>query len=101
MSKKALANLVHCKQELKCKECKYKSRCTMERDYNNIKQDLDRLERLEKVFSDLKSMFEIKIGIDMGNEYFIKIKQLDTIISELIPIEDIEIFKEWLENERY
>lgn len=63
-----------------------------------IKNDLDRLEKLEKVFSDLKSMFEINIGIDCGNEYFIEIKQLDSRISELIPQEDIKIFKEVLEN---
>ena len=54
---------------------------------------------LEKVFSDLKSMFEIKIGIDTGNEYFMEIKQLDDRIAELIPKEDIEIFKEVLRNE--
>lgn len=69
-------------------------------DYcNKIKQDLERLEKLEKVFSDLKSMFEINIGIDCGNEYFIEIKQSDSGISELIPQEDIKIFKEVLCDE--
>lgn len=66
----------------------------------SYKQDLDRLEKLEKVFSDLKSMFEINIGIDCGNEYFMEIKQLDSRISELIPQEDIEIFKEVLECQK-
>lgn len=62
---------------------------------NKILKDLDRLEKMEKVFSDLNSMFEIKMGIDLGNEYFIEIKKLDTRIAELIiPQEDIEIFKE-------
>ena len=68
-------------------------------DYcNEISQDLERLEKLEKIFSDLKSMFEIKIGIDIGNEYFMEIKQLDDRIAELIPREDIEMFKEMLEE---
>ena len=39
-----------------------------------------------------------KIGIDIGNEYFMEIKQLDDRIAELIPIEDIEMFKEVLEE---
>lgn len=47
-SKEALDNLVHCKSITKCKECRHKDLCTMERDYNIIKQDLDRLEQLEK-----------------------------------------------------
>lgn len=63
-------------------------------------KDLERLEKLEKVFSDLKSMFEITLGIDCGNEYFIEIKQSDSGISELIPQEDIKIFKEVLECQK-
>lgn len=47
-SKEALDNLVHCKSITRCKECRHKSLCTMERDFNIIKQDLDRLEKLEK-----------------------------------------------------
>lgn len=66
----------------------------------SYKQDLERLEKLEKVFGDLKSMFEINIGIDCGNEYFIEIKQSDSGISELIPQEDIKIFKEVLECQK-
>lgn len=50
----ALENLVHCKSETKCKECKHKYRCTMERDYHTIKQDLERLEQLEKENQSLK-----------------------------------------------
>jgi hypothetical protein len=53
-SLEALENLVHCKSETKCKECKHKYRCTMERDYNTIKQDLERLEQLEKENQELK-----------------------------------------------
>ena len=67
----------------------------LQKSINELKQEN---EKLKKVFSDLKSMFEIKIGIDTGNEYFMEIKQLDDRISELIPIEDIEIFKEVLKN---
>lgn len=69
-------------------------------ELTTIEEALVRLEKLEKIFSDLKSMFEIKIGIDTGNEYFMEIKQLDTRIAELIPREDIEMFKEVLCNGR-
>lgn len=69
--------------------------------YDIISQDLDRLEKLEKVIEILKSMFKIKIGnVSNGvwDEYFIAIKELDghSSIAEIIPIEDIEIFKEVL-----
>lgn len=46
--KGALDNLVHCKSITRCKECKHKNLCTMERDYNIIKKDLERLEIYEK-----------------------------------------------------
>ena len=39
-SLEALDNLVHCKSETKCKECRHKNVCTLERDYNIVKQDL-------------------------------------------------------------
>ena len=38
----ALINLVHCKSETKCKECKYKYRCTMERDSNILQELVDK-----------------------------------------------------------
>ncbi len=46
-SLQALDNLVHCKSETKCKECRHKNLCTMERDYNIIKQDLQILKILK------------------------------------------------------
>lgn len=55
-SKEALDNLVHCKSITKCKECRHKNLCTMERDYNIIKQDLD---RLEKENQELKEKFKM------------------------------------------
>lgn len=51
-SLEALDNLVHCKSITKCKECRHKNICTMERDYNTIKKDLERLNKLNKIFSD-------------------------------------------------
>ena len=47
-SKEALENLVHCKSITRCIECKHKNLCTMERDYNIIEKDLERLEIYEK-----------------------------------------------------
>ena len=73
-SLEALENLVHCKSETKCKECKYKYRCTMERDYNTIKQDLERLEQLEKRNKELVNI------IDELREENFKIKQIQTCI---------------------
>lgn len=57
-SLEALENLVHCKSETKCKECKHKYRCTMERDYNTIKQDLERKKQLEKEIAELKDKID-------------------------------------------
>jgi len=55
----ALGNLVHCKSITKCNECKHKNRCTMEKDYDLIKQDLEHLEQLEKENQELKGKLEI------------------------------------------
>lgn len=38
----ALDNLVHCKSETKCKECRHKDRCTMDRDYKILKELVDK-----------------------------------------------------------
>ena len=46
-SLEALENLVHCKSETKCKECKHKNVCTLERDYNIIKSDLEFIKQLK------------------------------------------------------
>lgn len=37
----ALDNLVHCKSITKCKECKHKERCTMERDSGILQELVD------------------------------------------------------------
>lgn len=55
-SLEALDNLVHCKSETKCKECKHKNVCTLERDYNIVKSDLEMLDNENKVLK-----FENKI----------------------------------------
>lgn len=54
-SKEALDNLVYCKSITKCKECRHKNLCSMERDYNIIKQDLERFNELVKVIRILKT----------------------------------------------
>lgn len=48
-SLEALENLVYCKSETKCKECKHKNICTLERDYNIIKSDIETLNNENKV----------------------------------------------------
>lgn len=58
-AKEALENLVHCKSITKCKECKHKSHCTIERDYNIIKQSLERLEQVEKENQELAETLEL------------------------------------------
>ena len=50
-SLEALDNLVHCKSETRCKECHHKNVCTLERDYNIIKVDLENLNELKKVWN--------------------------------------------------
>lgn len=47
-SLEALDNLVHCKSETKCKECKHKNVCTLERDYNIVKSGLEQKEQFIK-----------------------------------------------------
>lgn len=61
-SKEALDNLVHCKSITKCKECKHKIRCTMERDYDIVKEALERLEQLEKENQELKEKSVKAVG---------------------------------------
>ena len=49
----ALNELVHCKLITKCKECKHKSRCTMERDSNIIQELVDKetpMKVIEKMY---------------------------------------------------
>lgn len=81
-SKEALDNLVHCKSETKCKECKHKYRCTMERDYNIIKQALERLEVLEEIHrDDTKLIKELQRQLNM---YKVNYYRLDGAVIELI-----------------
>lgn len=52
-SLEALDNLVHCKSETKCKECHHKNVCTLERDYNIVKQGLIQKEQdIQDVIAD-------------------------------------------------
>lgn len=55
-SLEALDNLVHCKSETRCKECHHKNVCTLERDYNIVKSDLETFNNENKVLK-----FENKI----------------------------------------
>ena len=80
-SKEALENLVHCKSETRCKECKHKHMCTMERDYNTIKQDLEVLEWLKE---DNKEQVEL-VGklLNKNNQLEKENKELKDKLSKL------------------
>lgn len=66
-SLEALDNLVHCKSETKCRECHHKNVCTLERDYNIVKQDLERLAHLERENRYLKDEYDELQYIHYGN----------------------------------
>lgn len=66
-SLEALDNLVHCKSETKCKECRHKNVCTLERDYNIVKQDLKLLERLKRENQYLRDEYNELHSIHYGN----------------------------------
>ena len=81
-SKEALDNLVHCKSITRCKECRHKSLCTMERDFNIIKQDLDRLEELEKEHNKLKERY--KHRAETSNDLCKAVRQYEKAIEILV-----------------
>lgn len=89
-SKEALENLVHCKSITKCKECKHKNICTMERDYNIIKQDLERKEKLEKAIEILKQFISLDLEcniiceIRMGREMIVISQQEYELLKEVL-----------------
>ena len=90
-SLEALANLVHCKSETRCKECHHKNVCTLERDYNIIKFDLEQKEQdIKDVIADYqdaaKRMFKYVEAIDEILEY---LKLHDVSIDFLSDIENI------------
>ena len=90
-SLEALENLVHCKSETKCKECKHKNVCTLERDYNIVKQDLEQKEQeIQDVIADYqdaaKRMFKYLEAIDEILDY---LKSHDVSIDFLSDIENI------------
>jgi hypothetical protein len=90
-SLEALDNLVHCKSETKCKECKHKNVCTLERDYNIVKQDLIQKEQdIQDVIADYqdaaRKMFKYVEAIDEILDY---LKSHDVSIDFLSDIENI------------
>lgn len=90
-SLEALENLVHCKSETKCKECKHKNVCTLERDYNIVKQDLIQQEQdIQDVIADYqdaaRKMFKYVEAIDEILDY---LKSHDVSIDFLSDIENI------------
>ena len=90
-SLEALDNLVHCKSETRCKECHHKNLCTMERDYNIIKSDLEQKEQdIQDVIADYqdaaKRMFKYVKAIDEILDY---LKSHDVSIDFLSDIETI------------
>ena len=99
----ALDNLVHCKSITKCKECRHKDLCTMERDYNIIKKDLDRLEELERSYKRLEFVYKNeceehdKIISDMNYNYGVAKLLIDTLQeeNEELAKEYAEECKEW------
>lgn len=92
-SLEALENLVHCKSETKCKECHHKNVCTLERDYNIVKQDLIQQEQdIQDVIADYqdaaKRMFKYVEAIDEILDY---LKSHDVSIDFLSDIENIVV----------
>lgn len=90
-SLEALDNLVHCKSETKCKECHHKSICTLERDYNIVKQDLIQKEQdIQDVIADYqdaaRKLFKYVEAIDEILDY---LKSHDVSIDFLSDIENI------------
>ena len=90
-SLEALDNLVHCKSETKCKECHHKNVCTLERDYNIVKQDLIQKEQdIQDVIADYqdaaRKMFKYIEAIDEILDY---LKSHDLSIDLLSDIENI------------
>jgi hypothetical protein len=72
-SLEALENLIHCKSETKCRECHHKNVCTLERDYNIVKQDLIQKEQdIQDVITDYQDaarlMFKYMKVIELLNK---------------------------------
>lgn len=90
-SLEALDNLVHCKSETKCKECRHKNVCTLERDYTIVKSDLIQKEQdIQDVIADYqdaaRKMFKYVEAIDEILDY---LKSHDVSIDFLSDIENI------------
>lgn len=87
-SLEALANLVHCKSETKCKECHHKNVCTLERDYNIVKQDLIQKEQdIQDVIADYqdaaRKMFKYIEAIEKEIEILVERKDAAYLFDEL------------------
>lgn len=92
-SLEALDNLVHCKSETKCKECRHKNVCTLERDYNIVKQDLIQKEQdIQDVIADYqdaaRKMFKYMNVIEI-------LKRKSVNIHELLMCETLEEFNSY------
>lgn len=107
-SLEALDNLVHCKSETKCKECHHKNVCTLERDYNIVKQDLIQKEQdIQDVIADYqdaaRKMFKYIEAIEKEIEILVERKDATYLFDELefcnIYNTIIEELKEILNNE--
>jgi hypothetical protein len=87
-SLEALDNLVHCKSETKCKECHHKNVCTLERDYNIVKQDLIQQEQdIQDVIADYqdaaRKMFKYVEAIEKEIEILVERKDAAYLFDEL------------------
>lgn len=65
----ALDNLVHCKSITRCKECKHKNLCTMERD-SKILQELVEKETPKKLTTKKSDFLSSRTGEKLG-EYIL------------------------------
>lgn len=73
---KALDNLVHCKSITRCKECKHKNLCTMERDSKILQELICKYNKREKFFEQvlealvncyLKNIDYLDMSVDLKN----------------------------------
>ena len=86
-SLETLDNLVHCKSETRCKECHHKNVCTLERDYNIIKSDLEQKEQdIQDVIADYqdaaKRMFKYIEAIEKEIEILVERKEAAYLFDE-------------------
>lgn len=94
-SKEALDNLVHCKSITRCKECKHKNLCTMERDYIIINRELKVLEIIKNKRVNVNTLVSSIIGAINPLDFYNEKVGLNLKLTQ----QEFDLLKEWLENE--